>query len=164
MLAVHESILEPTLARWGRPDQDGELVPSEGEDDIDRVIALVVGELADLLDQAIEMDVLPVLDDQDAVVEHLDEALDRLLAARIRVGGLVPNTAPVASLEAAARSDDNYRAARQQASDAVQTLLAAVELDEQVVGLLLAAESAWMELLVVGGDLGWRLGAMARRE
>ena len=95
---------------------------------------------------------------------HLDDALEHLLAARLRagVGAPLPASVPTKALEAAAATDDNYVQARREAADAVVTLVAAVEHDRELVALALSAEAALQGLVAAGTDLGWRVAATAR--
>lgn len=67
------------------------------------------------------------------LIEHLDEALDHVLAARLRAGAPPPATVPTEVVEAAFAGDDNYREARRNAANALGLVLAAVEDDEAMI-------------------------------
>lgn len=90
-------------------------------------------------------------------LEHLDRALDALMAARIAIGGL-PDDLPDTALDEALEADDEYRRVREELSEQVAKLM-------QVVGpfdrdAVLGLESAVNALVACGVGVGWKLGLL----
>ena len=96
----------------------------------------------------------------DALIEHLDRALDDILCVRIELGGLDDVAVPDGGLDAALAADDNYQATRAALRDAVQAILQA-RLDDDLRGLVLKIEEVANHQVAVGIEVGWRLGLQA---
>jgi len=94
------------------------------------------------------------------MVEHLDSAMNAVLAARVALGG--PDIAlPAEALDEALRAHPKYRTARReirQAMERLQPLLAAKGWQT-----VLALEAATNEAMVRSSEVAWSLGATSRR-
>ena len=88
---------------------------------------------------------------EDAL-EHLEDAVDELLAAGVALGGL-PASTPVAALDWALLVDPVYQAARTAASAAWAPLT-----DGADPRLAMRAEETVNALVVAACDVGYRLG------
>jgi hypothetical protein len=89
--------------------------------------------------------------DRQALVEHLDEALDAMLAARI-VAGLTEVPVAFVALDRALARDDLTVAKRKEFGAAIKVLLAAVPEHKQAV---LNAEAAGNALVAAAAEVGW---------
>lgn len=93
--------------------------------------------------------------DEDALVEHLDRALDAVLAVRVALGGSnVP--VPEEALDEALQRDDAYLEARRRFSTAFAVLAGQRDADEGPS--LLDFESTVNALVARAAECGWRLG------
>lgn len=90
--------------------------------------------------------------DRQALVEHLDEALEALLAARVMAGMTEVPVAFVALDRALAR-DDLYVAKRKEFGAAIKVLLAAVPEGKQAV---LNVEATANALVAAAAEVGWQ--------
>ncbi len=93
--------------------------------------------------------------DADALVQHLDRALDAVLAVRVALGASslpVPDEA----LDEALQRDDAYQQARRRFSTSFAVL--AGQHDAEEGPSLLDLESAVNALVARAAECGWRLG------
>lgn len=97
--------------------------------------------------------------DRTRAVEHLDRALDDLLAARVALGELPP-ASPCEALGEALEGDDEYRQARLAFRAAFEDLAERFP-SERERFLALEETANWMAS--ASSDVGWRLGSLAGR-
>ena len=92
------------------------------------------------------------------VVEHLDRALDAVLAARVEMG-LLAEALPIPdeALDTALGCDKSYQEARAEVRDALKVLLDAAK-DHGLVQLVLDFEAAANHQVSVALEVGWRVG------
>ena len=101
-------------------------------------------------------------DAAEDVIEHLDTAIEAVLCARVKVGGLpiAEGEVPVEALDQALGEDQEYRAARgrfRSAWDALMVLVPGGETCRKALHL----EEAVNALVNQGVDVGWKLGLAA---
>ena len=89
--------------------------------------------------------------DRAALVEHLDEALAELLAARV-VAGLTEVPVAFVALDRALARDDLTVAKRREFGQAIKTLLALIPEHKQAV---LNVEAAGNALVAAAAEVGW---------
>ena len=94
--------------------------------------------------------------DTEALVEHLDAALDHLLAARVSLGGLDEVDLPDEALDVAMAADEGFQEARRHFREAWQEVREAA--GSECPQELLRLEAAANALVVQGTKVGWRLG------
>ena len=97
--------------------------------------------------------------DAEALLEHLDEALGRLLAARVQTGGLPDGPAPSEALAEALEKDPAHRRARAGFSHAFRVLMDLLPEEHRAAGL--HVEETANHLASQAADVGWRLALTA---
>ena len=93
--------------------------------------------------------------DDDALVEHLDRALDAVLAVRVALGG--PNIpVPDEALDEALQRDDAYQEARRRFSATFAVMSRRLGAEDEAS--LLDFEGTVNALVARAAECGWRLG------
>lgn len=92
------------------------------------------------------------------VTEHLDRALDAVLAARVEMG-LLAEALPIPdeALDTALGADTSYQATRVEARDALNALLDAARV-HGLEQLVFVYEAAANHQVAVAMEVGWRVG------
>ena len=99
----------------------------------------------------------------ERVVEHLDSALDALLAARVLLG-MREVEVPVEALDAIMLRDSGHQVARRQFAEALERLLNLLPSTGPARKQVLLMEETVNALVSEATVVVWRLGLMTRRE